>query len=137
MNQDGGSVNYKLYVSPNSNFSNCTPINVPGSGQKHAIPLAAAAGLAISSAVIVINRKRRFSLLLGIAVFFMVLASCSGGGSGDGGGGNSNGGGAGDGGNVSAIVQGLKSGTPYYWKIVSTNSAGQSSESDTWTFDTN
>ncbi|MDA8090763.1 MAG: choice-of-anchor D domain-containing protein [Nitrospiraceae bacterium] len=137
MNQDGGSVNYKLYVSPNSNFSNCTPINVPGSGQKHAIPLAAAAGLAISSAVMVINRNRRLSLLLGIAVFFMVLGSCSGGGSGDGGGGSSNGGGAGDGGNVSATVQGLQSGTPYYWKIVSTNSAGQSSESDTWTFDTN
>ena len=126
----GESMSYKLYVSQNKDFSNCTPIDVPESGQKHSLPFADAAGLAISVMAFGISRRKRLALLLVIMSLSIGLASC-------GGGGGSNGGNPGGGNtNISSTVQGLQSGTTYFWKVAANNVTGQSAESDTWTFGT-
>ncbi len=133
-----GATDYKLYVSTNAGFANSTPIDVPASTQKHALPLAGAAGLAISAAAVGMSRRKKIALLIAALALAVGLAAC-GGGSGSSSpssSSNNNNSSSNTSGDITKTVSGLSSGTTYYWKVTAVDSNGMTTDSNAGTFTT-
>ncbi len=116
---DGDVVTHTLLLADNQQFNN------PRTFQDHT----AAMFLGGSFIALTILRRRRLVLLLSLVVLVVWLSSCGGGG--------------GDGGSsrpepsatISSIsVDGLQSGTTYYWKVIAEDNRGATTQSETRSF---
>lgn len=118
---DGDVVTHTLLLADNQQFSN------PRTFQDHTVAMF----LGGSFLALTILRRRRLVLSLSLVVLVVWLTSCGGGG------------GGGDGGSsspepsatISSIsVDGLQSGTTYYWKVIAEDDRGATTQSETRSF---
>jgi len=124
---DGDSVSQYLVYSDRSDFSPATTLPV------ETVPAAAlaAGGLALAFLAAVLARRRNLARGLLVAGFLLVMVACGGGG---GGGGSDDEASPLAADAQSKTVNGLVSGTTYYWKMVARDSRGGETESEVRSF---
>jgi hypothetical protein len=128
---DGDAIAYNLYVCEDQSFIGCNPIQTTTlyeSPYYFIVFNGSVAGLFFIGIMIsFVQRKRKIYLILAVLLITgMLIVSCGGGD-----GGTSV---AGD--EISHTVSGHKTGTTHYWKVVTDDSDGGTTESDIWNFTT-